>query len=273
MLAPMEDVTDEAFRELCFLHGADLTFTEMTRLDGLMRHNKSTQRKIEIRNQVPTQIQLATQKESDMEQFLKAFEPTKGFAGINLNLGCPSPNLIQQGLGCSMIKRVSKVERLVKMVKDRGYPCSIKMRLGLNLFEKQKKVYLNLINGVDADFFVVHARHGSEHYETKPDYAVYPECVQTGKNIIANGDIDSEQKVTLLKEMGVKGIMIARPAVRNPAIFERLKDLKETDAETLKREYLDLLTRYPSGKIIYRENVLKRLGQEKNTYEKEKVMG
>jgi len=273
MLAPMEDVTDEAFRELCFLHGADLTFTEMTRLSGLVRRNKSTQRKTEIRNEAPTQIQLATQKEEDLKRFLKNFEPTKGFAGINFNLGCPSPNLIQQGLGCSMVKRVSKVEKLVQMVKEKGYSCSIKMRLGLNLFEKQKKVYLNLVNEVDADFFIVHARTGSEHYDAKSDDSVYPECVRTGKNIIANGDIDSIEHVALLKENGVKGVMIARAAVRNPALFERLKGLKETDAETLKREYLELLSKYSTGKNVYKDNVLKRLGQEKNTYAKETVRG
>lgn len=273
MLAPMEDTTDNAFRELCFRHGADLTFTEMSRLSGLVRRNKSTQQKIEIRNEVPTQIQLATQKEDGLKLFLKEFEPTKGFAGINFNLGCPSPQFIKQGLGCSMIKRISKVEKLIQIVKDQSYPCSIKMRLGLNLFEKKKKAYLNLINEVDADFFIVHARTGSEHYETKPDYSVYPECVRTGKSIIANGDIDSTQKVTLLKEMGVNGVMIARAAVRNPALFERLKGLKETDAETLKREYLELLNKYPTGKSTYRDNVLKRLGQEKNTYAVETVMG
>ncbi len=273
MLAPMEDVTDEAFRELCFMHGADLTFTEMTRLSGLVRRNKSTLRKVGIRGEAFTQIQLATQKEEDLKRFLSTFEPSKGFAGINFNLGCPSPAFIQQGLGCSLVKRVSKVAKLVQIVKEKGYPCSIKMRLGLNLFEKKEKVYLNLIGGVDADFFVVHARTGSEHYEAKPDDSIYSECVGTGKNIIANGDIDSVEKVALLKEVGVKGVMIARAAVRNPALFERLKGLHETDAETLKREYLELLGKYPTGKSIYRENVLKRLGQEKSTYTVETVMG
>mgnify|MGYP001587353754 FL=1 len=273
MLAPMEDVTDEAFRELCFLHGADLTFTEMTRLSGLVRRNKSTWQKIAVRGEAPIQIQLATQKEEDLKRFLIDFEPPKGFRGINFNLGCPSPSFIQQGLGCSLVRRVSKVARLVQMVQEKGYPSSIKMRLGLNLFEKKKKVYLNLIQGVPADFFIVHARSGSEHYETKPDDSVYSECVGTGKNIIANGDIDSVEKVNLLKDVGVKGVMIARAAVRNPALFERLKGLKETDAETLKKEYLELLNKYPPGKNVYRDHVLKRLGQEKGTYAVETVMG
>ena len=47
MMAPLEDTTDNALRELCFRHGADLTFTPMARLSGLVRRNKSTEKKIE----------------------------------------------------------------------------------------------------------------------------------------------------------------------------------------------------------------------------------
>lgn len=272
MLAPLEDASDNTFRELCHNHGADLTFTEMARLTGIIRNNKSTFNKIRILNNVPTQIQFATQKEADLKSFLKSFHPTKGFAGINFNLGCPSPQLIKVGLGCTLIKRVSKVNRLVSIVKDHGYSCSIKMRLGLNAFEKEKKTYLNLINGVDADFFVVHARHGMQHYESPADYSVFSECVETGKEIIANGDIDSKEKVDMLKSFGVKGVMIGRAAVRNPSIFEHLKGLKETDAEVLRKEYSSLAEKY-SPSLKYKDNILKRLGFPQMPSDKKIVMG
>jgi tRNA-dihydrouridine synthase len=53
-----------------------------------------------------------------------------------------------------MVKRISKVRKLVALVKENDYPCSIKMRLGLNKLEKERKVYLNLIDAVDADFLL-----------------------------------------------------------------------------------------------------------------------
>jgi tRNA-dihydrouridine synthase B len=273
MLAPLEDVSDNAFRELCFQHGADLTFTEMARLSGIVRNNKSTMKKIQIFNNVPTQIQFATNNENDLNKFLNSFEPTPGFSGINFNLGCPSPHLINQGLGCVLIKRISKIARLVKMVKEKGYSCSIKMRLGLNLFEKQKKVYLNLIKGVDADFFIIHPRHGTEHYEAPADYSIYPECVDTGKNIVANGDIDSLEKFNVLKNIGVKGVMIGRAAVRNPAIFEMLKGINKTDTKNLKEEYLVLAKKYFQGNTKYADNVLEYLGKINTRQGEEHVRG
>jgi tRNA-dihydrouridine synthase len=41
MLAPMEGVTDNAFRTLYYKNGADLTFTEMARVDNLANLKKS----------------------------------------------------------------------------------------------------------------------------------------------------------------------------------------------------------------------------------------
>ena len=275
MLAPLEDTSDNALREICFNHGADLTFTEMTRLKGLVRDNQSTLRKIEILNDVPTQIQLAVQNEMELRTFLSGFEPKNGFKGFNINIGCPSPQLIKVGLGCAMVKRVSKVNALVKIIHNYGHDASVKLRLGMNSYEKKMKTYLNLINGVEADFFVVHARHGAEHYEVPADYRVFPEIVGTGKVIIANGDIDSVSKVNYLKKMGVSGVMIGRAAVTDPGIFERLKGFRGTGFEELKKEYVELSKKYfeaNGSNSKYSNNVLKRLGLKKK-FDESNVQG
>lgn len=276
MLAPLEDTSDNALRELCFNHGADLTFTEMTRLRSAVDENKSSLRKISIINNVPTQIQFAVQNEFDLKKFLDKYTPSKNFKGINLNLGCPSPQLINLGMGCAMIKRVSKVNSFVKLIQSYGYGASVKLRLGLNAYEKKMKSYLNLINDVDADFFIVHARHGAEHYEASADYRVFPEMVATGKKIIANGDIDSIRKVNLLKKIGVSGVMVGRAAVTDPAIFERLKGLKGASFDELRSEYSILSEKYFETNGFnekYKENVLKRLGKNKKFSEENNVQG
>lgn len=222
-LAPMEDYTSPEFRELCYTKGADVTFTEMARISALARANKSTLEKIRIPKNIPTYIQLIGNNENELEKFLQNFQPEKGFLGFNLNLGCPSSNMIQKGFGCALIKRVCKVQKLVQVIRNHKYPVSIKMRLGLNAFEKEKKIYLNLIREVDADFFIVHARHAKEQYSTPADFSVYKECVATNKRIIANGDIKTKKQIEELKAIGVLGAMIGREAIKNPDIFAELK--------------------------------------------------
>lgn len=223
MLAPMEDYTDPEFRELCYKKGADSTFTEMARISALARGNKSTLERIKIPKPIPTYIQLIGSNEKDLDKFLHQFKPQKGFLGFNLNLGCSSPNMIRRGLGCALIKRISKVKKLVQTIRNHGYPVSIKLRLGMNKFEKEKKVYLNLINEINADFFIVHARHGQETYEDPVDSSVYEECVKTNKIIIANGGIKTKEQIQHLKSIGIKGAMIGRVATKNPNIFNELK--------------------------------------------------
>lgn len=223
MLAPMELYTNPGFRELCYKKGADSTFTEMAMVAGLARHNKATLKRIEIPKPIPTYVQLIGSNEKDLKKFLKEYSPQKGFLGFNLNLGCSSPKAIKAGLGSALIKRTNKVQKLLDLIRNHDFPASVKLRLGLNNFEKEKKVYLNLIKGVDADFFVVHARSGQETVKDPADFSVYEECVKTGKVIIANGGISKKEQIKSLKHIGVKGAMIGSAAIGNPEIFEKLR--------------------------------------------------
>jgi len=223
MLAPMENHSGPEVRELCYNNGADSTFTEMAMIGKIARDNLSSLKKTQIPKPIPTYIQLIGSNEKDLKEYLNKFVPTKGFLGFNLNLGCPSPEVIRKGFGCALIKRISKIQRLIKIIKDHGYSASIKLRLGMNQFEKEKKTYLNLIREVDADFFIVHARHGKETQNNTADFEIYKACVNTGKEIIANGDIETKEQIEFLKSIGVKGAMIGRAASKDPTIFNKLK--------------------------------------------------
>lgn len=223
MLAPMEEVTNDAFRTLCYKNGADLTFTEMVRVSNLVKSRKFEMDRIRISNLTPTQIQLAGSKMLDYEKFLQNFKPENGFQSFNLNLGCPSPDFIRQGIGAGMIKRTTRVNDIVKLIGRYGFECSIKLRLGLNNYEKEKGTYLNLIKNVDATFFAVHARTAKQKSRDPADFSIYEKCVDTGKLIVANGDIKTKRQIEELEKAGLYGAMIGRAAIDNPNIFNELK--------------------------------------------------
>jgi len=275
MLAPLEDTGDNALRTLCHRYGADSTFTEMARIDSLARRNKNTLERTRLHDDTPAWIQITGSQDNVLKRYFAHFEPQKGFLGFNFNLGCPSPHIIRNGLGCAMIKRVSKTRKLVQIAKDYSFPVSIKMRLGMNSFEKEKKAYLNLIDAVDVDFFAVHGRYGTQTYEDPVDYGAIIECVKSGKTIIANGDVTSKEQVDFLKANGIKGVMIGRAAVYNPAIFNLLQGKLIPSLEQLKQEYLVLADKF-NAPFRYQKNVLKRFGQPIETIKQmqdEKVQG
>jgi tRNA-dihydrouridine synthase len=221
MLAPLERYSDSVFRTLAYNHGADLTFTEMAHVESFLNRNKASLEKIEPRDATPVQIQLLTGNEGRLDRFLSDFRPFEGFRGFNLNLSCPSKDVIRQGKGAAMVKRGAKTARLVSLIREHGHPVSVKIRLGLNRREKDRKLYLNNLGGVDPDFFVVHAKHAAQGSGEREDSSVYPECVEAARGIpvIANGGIETPKMVQSLVEMGVSGVMMGRPALGNPAIF------------------------------------------------------
>lgn len=264
LLAPLEGISDCAFRTLCFNHGADLTFTEMIRVDSLVRKNKATLALLDLKNNVSTGIQLLAIKPKSAQEFVTLF-PTFDFTSspeqINLNCGCPSPDVIRQGGGAALVKRVQRLQELVSIFRKLSLPVTLKIRLGLNEYEKKHKTYLNLIKQVDADAFIVHARHARQSSVEPADWSVFEECLAAGKHIIANGDITEREHVSFFQKLGMKEIMIGRAAVRNPSIFQYLKGKEKNSIPQLRSAYLSLCEQFPNLPK-YKENVLSYLGKE-----------
>ena len=222
MLAPMEGITDASFRAHAYKNGADLTFTEIARVSNLARGKKGELARIGIPDGTPTQIQLAGSKLEEYEKFLAEFKAPEGFRGFNLNLGCPSPSFIRQGIGAAMIKRVARVQEIIRLINGHGFECSVKLRLGLNQYEKERGAYLNIIKNVDASFFIVHARTAVQTEQDLADVSVYKRCIATGKRIVANGGIKTREQAAEMKANGMYGAMIGKMAIENSKIFREL---------------------------------------------------
>ncbi len=269
MLAPLEGYSDGVLRTLCHNHGADLTFTEMAHVESFLKGNKPALAKIEAPDSTPVQVQLLTGREDQLERFVEGFKPFPGFKGFNLNLSCPSMDVIRHGKGAAMVKRGAKTQRLVSIIQGYGYAASVKLRLGINEYEKRNKLYLNSLGGVEADLFIVHAKTAAQESGEPEDYSVFPECVEAagGAPVIANGGIDSSDKVKTLMEMGVAGVMIGRGALCNPAVFDALKNELGVNEPRrtvpsigeLAREY-DSLHKRLHGQESYRDSFLSVVG-------------
>lgn len=275
-LAPLEGVSDCAFRTLCYRHGADLTFTEMIRVDSLVRRNKATLNMLDLFSEAPTGIQLLAVKPAVLQKFVADFSSYFSScktipACFNLNLGCPSPDVIRQGGGAALVKRYQRVSELVHILKKLELPVSVKIRLGLNAYEQKHKVYLQLLKNVDADAFIVHCRNARQSSKEPAEWKVFEECIATGKHIVPNGDISEQEHITHFKQLGCKEVMIGRAAVRNPSVFSYLKGGEKKSLDALRREYLQLCEAYPNVPK-YSENVLASLGKEEGIHSKKWLM-
>lgn len=238
ILAPLESVSDAAFRRLCHALGASFTWTEMIRGRGLAHNNKSTIELIDTFDaDVPTGVQLLVTGEDELNAALLALEkPTPHFRhirAIDLNFGCPSPEVIRFGAGPALLKRRRKLEAIFKALRQWKKSTSLpvgavgaKIRLGLHRAEQDQKVYLPVVELANEylDYLTIHARHARQGSDEAPLWSALGEAkARATVPIIGNGNIFSpEDWAQLQANTGVDGALIARGAIRSPWIFRGL---------------------------------------------------
>ena len=150
ILSPLEGVSCVGFRALCHRNGAALTFTEMIRAQAIQRRNQSTLDLIDTHDpDTPTGLQLLAKSSGELIGALTILERMAGeksghhfhnISSVDINFGCPSPEIIRSGAGPAMLKRRA---RLMEMFRDFALwrqhtslrsiaAIGCKIRLGLN---------------------------------------------------------------------------------------------------------------------------------------------
>jgi len=243
LLSPLEGVSDVGFRALAFQNGAGLTFTEMIRARGLAGRNRSTLDLVDTFDPAAlTGLQLMVTGERDLLDALGVIEELAGtthpqfknIRAVDLNFGCPSPDIIRIGAGPALLKRRGKLRAIFEALsawKKRTSleigSVSAKIRLGLNSVEAEHKIYVPVIEMANdtLDHIVVHARHAKQRSRDLPTWSAIGEAKTHAKiPVVGNGDVftraDAERMRT---ETGCDAFMIARAAIRDPWIFRSLR--------------------------------------------------
>lgn len=243
VLAPLESVSDCAFRRLCWEQGAAFTWTEMVRARGIARNNKSTLDLIDTFDpEVPTGLQLLVTSEAELQTALDQVEKLAAsthphFANlraVDLNLGCPSPDVIRIGAGPAMLKRRAKLEAIFAVLsawkRRTGLPIGAvgaKIRLGLHGGEQAAKVFLPVVDLANAhlDYLTVHARHAREQSKDVPSWSAIRESKQRATvPIIGNGNVFARADwERLFQKTACDGALVARGAIRSPWVFRELR--------------------------------------------------
>ena len=130
-LAPMEDVTDPAFRALCKRYGADRVYTEFVNADALVRDIASTTRKLTIHDaERPVAIQIYGREPEAMADAARIVEQAHPDF-IDINFGCPVKKVAGKGAGAGLLRDVPKMLEITRAVVNAVHtPVTAKTRLG-----------------------------------------------------------------------------------------------------------------------------------------------
>ena len=249
LLAPMEDVTDVAFRLLCKRFGADMVYTEFVSSDALIRDVASTKRKLVIdAEERPAAIQIYGRDIDAMVEAARISEEA-GPDILDLNFGCPVKRVAGKGAGSGMLRSpelmVETVRNIVKAVK---IPVTVKTRWG---WDNESKIIVELAEelqdcGISA--LTIHGRTRAQMYTGEADWTLIGAVKNNPRMhipIIGNGDItNGEQAKRVFDTYGVDGVMVGRASIGQPWIFEEMKHYIQTGEILPKRAssfYVDIL--------------------------------
>ncbi len=233
MLAPMEDVTDQSFRQICREQGADMVYTEFVSADALVRSISSTMRKLAIAPaERPAAIQIYGKEVDPMVEAAKIAQEAHPDV-IDLNFGCPVKKVASKGAGAGLLRNVPLMLQITRAVVNAvDVPVTVKTRLG---WDCDSKIIVDLAEqlqdcGIQA--LTIHGRTRSQLYTGEADWTLIGEVKNNPRMhipIIGNGDITTPQKlVDYFDRYGVDGIMVGRASIGAPWIFREMKHFMRT---------------------------------------------
>jgi len=247
LMAPLAAYTCYPFRMLCQELGSGLCFTEMISCNGLKYKDRATQKLLFT---TPDEKIKAAQLLGSDPRIMEKMARSDFFAGfdiIDINMGCPVPNVFKSGEGSALLGDLKKAAAIIKGVKKSGKAVTVKCRIGIREDKLIAGEFAKMCEDSGADMITVHGRSRNMMYEGTP----YFDQIEQAKSVvripvIANGGIFSKADAQKMMNLtGADGVMIARYAFENPFIFSELtnKEIKK-DKYTIISEQIDLTSRY-----------------------------
>jgi len=225
-LAPMQGVTDRPFWKLLAAYGgADVYFTEYFRVYVTSRLEKNILKSVTenptgrpvvaqmIGNDIPSLVRTA----HELQQY--------PIAAVDLNLGCPAPVVYRKRAGGGLLREPEHVDAILGALRDAvKIKFTVKTRLGFD----SPKVFdelLRIFSKHSLDLLTVHGRTVREMFRSEVRYGHIARAVAAMPcPVLANGDIDSARKAAeVLQLTGAHGLMIGRGAIRNPWLFQQIR--------------------------------------------------
>jgi tRNA-dihydrouridine synthase B len=249
-LAPMDDITDFAFREMLVRHGKpDVMYTEFVSADGLMSAGREVLlRKLKYTEaERPIVAQIFGAKPETIRG-AAALIRELGFDGVDINMGCPDKTVMKQGAGAALIEKPELAREILRAAKEgaeaagnggqaKEFPVSVKTRLGVktDILDKWLPVLLEERPAA----ITIHCRtvaemsKGVAHWNRIADAVFAAHRRNEGGRssfirIIGNGDVGSiEEGRERAVAAGADGVMLGRAAIGNPFVFSGKKPTTE----------------------------------------------
>ncbi len=284
-LAPLAGFSDLPFRLLCRELGAAVACTEMVSAKGLvLGQGRKSGATNDLLRTVPP---LASVVEggpdsavpdadaaglSDRPLVVQLFgaEPEylgravailkeRGYEWFDLNMGCSVPKVGKSGAGSAMLADPDNAVAAGRAMLAAAGPGRVgfKLRLGRSAGEEVHIPLARRLEDAGAGWLTLHPRYAKQGFAGRADRSAVADLARAVSiPVLASGDLfTAADGLAVLKETGASGVMFARGAMRNPAIFREFSTLlgggvpagqSPAELEWMIRRHMDLVRRlYP----------------------------
>jgi tRNA-dihydrouridine synthase B len=254
VLAPMAGLTDRVLRQLADeIGGCGALVSEMIAAEGLRRRNRRTMEMIAmLPTRAPQFIQLFGADPGALAEAAGIVTAETGYAGIDINMGCPVPKVVRSGAGSGLLQDLPRLAAVVAAVRrSTRLPLTVKVRLGFNKVNVMETT--KIIEQEGADAVAVHFRLKSDGYAGTARWELAAAIKESLRiPLLGNGDIMT-LAFALEKMKAVDGVLIGRGALANPFIFREIagQQPSEKDWGTVVRRLAALIEEhYPERKRL-----------------------
>lgn len=150
-----------------------------------------------------------------------------GFAGIDINMGCPVPKIVRIGACAALMKDRSLAADIIAATKtgSGNLPVSVKTRVG---FDQPDASWTEFLLQQNIDALIVHGRTAKQMSKVPNDWALVErvrnqrDAIRPETVMIGNGDVTNRlQALELAKQHDLDGIMIGRGVLKDPFAFAK----------------------------------------------------
>ncbi|MDO5754615.1 MAG: tRNA-dihydrouridine synthase [Tissierellia bacterium] len=242
MMAPLAGFTDRAFREIVSEFGSRINTTEMVSLKGIYYNDQKTKDLLAVsEKESPCILQIFGHDPSILEVVMPKINAMDQFIGIDLNMGCPAPKIVNNGDGSYMMTQPLKTYHfLKKLVQRSNKPISVKFRLG---FDENHINYLEIgkiCEDAGVHHVCLHPRTRTQFYRGKADWSKIAQL----KNhlsipVIGNGDLFTSEDIDqMFYHTKCDAVSLGRGALHNPFLFQKNSNYTYDDIhEVIKKHY------------------------------------
>lgn len=255
-LAPMEGVTDLAFRRLIRgIGGPGLTYTEF-----IPSREAANIKQLPVRfdpDERPVALQIFG-REPDLMAAAAARLEDQGASIIDINMGCPSKKVCAHSGGSALMREPDHAIDIVRAVVAavRNVPVTVKMRSGFDAGNRNAPELAYRCQEEGAQTVTIHWRTREDLYKGTRRVDTIAEAVQRlSVPVIGNGDIftvaDAQR---MFDETGCAGVMVGRGAIRNPWLPRQIAQSlrgEPVDEPTLTERYGAILAYFGHMEAAY----------------------